>query len=92
MVEIPISIEVERRDDSSTETPADKKRKQNRQKFVTIQSIDETAMSTDDGGLPQIPSSKVGYYKYQIINAFLKHSLYYQLHLNSDFLYYHYNI
>ena len=26
-------------------------------------------MSTDDSGLPQIPSSKVGYYKYQIIHV-----------------------
>ena len=66
LVEIPISIEVEKRDESLGETSAEKKRKQKREQFVSIQSIDETPMSTDDSGLPQIPSSKVGYYKYQI--------------------------
>ena len=69
MIEIPISIEVEKRDDTtSIESPADKKRKQKQQQFVTIQSIDETTMSTDDSGLqPQnIQSPKVGYHKYHI--------------------------
>lgn len=75
MVEIPISIEVEKRDDAtSIETPADKKRKQNRQQFVTIQSIDETAMSTDDSGFPtqNVQSPNVGHHKYYIYQNFLR--------------------
>ena len=75
MIEIPISIEVEKRDDiGSIESPADKKRKQKRQQFVSIQSIDETSMSTDDSGLqPQnVQSPKVGHHKYRILKTVYK--------------------
>ena len=62
LIEIPISIEVEQTTTDSSETHADKIRKQNRQEFVTIQSIDETSISThDDSGLPHTSKIKVGY-------------------------------
>ena len=64
MIEIPISIEVEPRTDSS-DTPADKKRKHKQQQLVTIQSVDETAISTNDSGLPKPSFSNVGYNKFQ---------------------------
>ena len=88
MVEIPISIEVEKRDDTtSIETPADKKRKQNRQQFVTIQSIDETAMSTDDSGLPTqtVQSPKVRLHKYNLSKNNLqvvRYNLIFEAHLD----------
>lgn len=61
LIEIPISIEVEQTTTDSSETHADKIRKQNRQEFVTIQSIDETSISTHDSGLPHTSKIKVGY-------------------------------
>ena len=69
LIEIPISIEVEQTTTDSSQTQADKIRKQNRQEFVTIQSIDETTISTHDGGLPQTSRINVGYIpgKYLII-------------------------
>ena len=88
LVEIPISIEVEKRDETtSIETPAEKKRKQKRQQFVTIQSIDETAMSTDDSGLPTqtVQSPKVRLHKYHLfINnlQILSYSLIFVAHLD----------
>ena len=61
MIEIPISIEVEQTTTDSSETHADKIRKQNRQEFVTIQSIDETPIPTHDSGLPHTSTINVGY-------------------------------
>ena len=61
LIEIPISIEVEQTTTDSSQTQADKIRKQNRQEFVTIQSIDETTISTHDSGIPQASKIKVGY-------------------------------
>ena len=88
LVEIPISIEVEKRDETtSIETPAEKKRKQKRQQFVTIQSIDETAMSTDDSGLPiqTVQSPKVRLHKYHLFKnnlQILSYSLIFVAHLD----------
>jgi RecA-family ATPase len=58
LIEIPISIEVEQTTTDSSETHADKIRKQNRQEFVTIQSIDETTVPTHDSGLPETSKIK----------------------------------
>ena len=82
LIEIPISIEVEQTTTDSSQTQADKIRKQNRQEFVTIQSIDETTISTHDGGLPQTSRIKVGYIQgndliilYKITNTKLTFSI-----------------
>ena len=72
MIEIPISIEVEQTTTDSSQTQADKIRKQNRQEFVTIQSIDETTISTHDGGLPQTSRIKVGYIQEKILLFYIK--------------------